>query len=612
MRQLILTILALWTGAFSAFAQESVTFDVAAPTAVGTGELFRIEFVVNAVKDVVFTPPAIEGLEVMAGPQESRSTSTQMVNGNFTRTETTTYTYILQGFTAGLHTISAASVSVKGTTYSTRPITIEVVGEAPQSGVGQATSQGGATQGSQGPSPISADDVLVRATVSRTDVYKGEPIVVALKLFSRVPIGGLSDLKLPAFNGFWQQDISPAEPPAPTRETVGGKVYDTWTLKEYLLYPQQSGSLMVEPFDAQITVLLQTQTSSPRNIFDELMGLAGAGIQEIPKHIVSQGVKINVRDWPAGAPASFDGAVGEFTLETTPPASAMKANASATYTLKLSGTGNFPLIRAPRLELPQSFEQYNVTTSDNTRHTTQGTSGYREFAYPFIPRSDGLYTIPAIEFSFFDPRQGRFVTLASREMSLEVAADSTSISTSGGLMSGMSREELKIFGQDIRFIKRGSPNLRPKGRTFLWSPLYIVSAFLITGIFAGALIFLRRYVRNMQSDRFVRNKRANKVALRRFRAAETAMGRDDKGGFYDEMLKALWGYMSDKLDIPMADLGKERIREELFERGVSTEQADEYIRIISECEQAQYSPVSSSKMSELYREGIAIVSQMEL
>jgi hypothetical protein len=588
-------------------AQGEIAFEVAAPTAVEAGELFRIEFVINAL-GVEFIPPTIEGFEVMAGPQESRGTSIEIVNGQSSRTETTTYTYVLQGFTAGLHTISAAQATVSGKSYSTRPVTIEVVGEASQNG-GAAGATQGQTAG-QGRAPeISADDVLVRTTVNRTDVYKGEPVVVTLKFYRRIN-AGLNDLKPPTFNGFWQQDITP-DPITEQRETYNNRVYSMWVLKEYLLYPQQSGTMTIEPFEVVVNAVFQTQSASPRNIFDEFMGM-GQNYQEVRKTIASAPVQINVRDWPAGAPESFDGAVGDFKLDAVAPPSMMNANTSATYTLRLSGTGNFPLIRAPRLVLPQSFEKYNVTTSDNTRNTGAGTNGYREFSYPFIPRTDGLYAIPAFEFSYFDPQQERYVTLSSRETSIEVAVDTTAVaSAGGGLVSGVAREDLRVFGQDIRFIKRGAADLRPKGYTFFWSPAYISLVVLLIAMFVAGFLLLPRYLRNMQSDRFVRGKRANKVALKRFRTAEASMARNDKHGFYDEMLKALWGYVSDKFDVPMADLTKERIREELFERNIPEPQSTEYVRIISECEEAQYSPVSSARMGELYREGVALISELE-
>ncbi|MDR2882955.1 MAG: BatD family protein [Alistipes sp.] len=603
MKKLILSIVSLLLTIAGAFAQGDVTFDVSAPTAVETGTPFRVEFVIGnaSPQQIKFTPPAIEGFELLAGPSESYGADISISGGETVRTETTTYTFVIRGVTPGLHTVQATTASVSGKVYSTRAVTIEVV-EPPEDGVDRAAEGQGSGY------EISDNDVFLRATVDRTDVYKDEPIVVTLKLYVRnIQIANLDSPKFPAFNGFWQQDISSGEPTR-QRETYNNRVYETSVLKEYLLYPQQSGIMTVESFEATVNAIFQEQTTAPRSIFDDFIG---QNIRQVSKRIASQPIRIEVRDWPAGAPASFDGAVGEFRLEVTPPPSAMNANQSGTYTLRLSGMGNFPLIRVPKISLPQSFEQYNVTTSDNTRHSRVGTSGYREFSYPFIPRSDGLYTIPAFEFTYFDPQQRRYITHLSRETSIEVAADSTAWSGLGGVVSGVSREELRIFDQDIQFIKRGSPGLRPKGRTFLFSPLYTGLLALFSVVFVVCLLVLPRYLRNMQSDRFVRGKRANKVAFKRFRAAETYMKRDDRHGFYDEMFKALWGYMSDKFDIPMADLTKERIREELFVRNILEDHSLEYVRIISDCEEAQYSPVSSSRMGEIYREGVALISKLE-
>lgn len=608
MKKLILSVITILTTAAAAFADGDVTFEVAAPRAVNAGDLFRIEFVIND-KPSEFISPVIEGFEVLAGPTESHGTSISIVNGDFSKTVTTTYTYVLQGFTPGVHTIPAASAVVKGKTYSTKPLSIEVVSGGTSNGGGSSqTGQGNGAQQQADAPKVAADDIFARVTVSRSEVYKGEPVVVALKLYSRVQFG-LDDVKFPSFNGFWQQDISRQETPS-QRETYNNRVYDTWTLKEYLLYPQQSGTLTIDPFDLNVVVRYQVQ-SKPRNIFDELMG-GGANVQDVRKKLSSQPVKINVRDWPDGAPASFNGAVGQFTFETTPPAANMNANTSGTYVVKVSGTGNFPMIRPLRIEFPTSFEEYNVTTSENIKHTHAGTTGSRQYSYPFIPRMEGSYTIPELQFSYFDPRQARYITLSAREVSIEVAADSTAVSAGGGgMVSGLSKEDLKILGRDIRFIKLKSPNFKPKGSVFMWSPLYSALMALSLIAFAAGLIILRKYVRNMQNDRFVRGKRANKVALKRFRAAETSMKQGDKPGFYDEMLKALWGYISDKLDIPMASLTKDRIREELFERSIPEVQANEYVRIISDCEEAQYAPTSSAQMNELYKKGVNLVSDLE-
>jgi hypothetical protein len=626
---------------FAARAQDRVNFEVAAPTAVEVGELFRIEFVVNADPSE-FVPPTIEGFDVMAGPSKSQSQSVSIVNGDMTRTETVTYTYVLQAFAAGLHNISSARVTVDGKSYYTRSVTIEVAeggsgsgsggdGAAGSSGSGGSSGASGSSGGSggsgssgqdggdsgnsgvsgqEGSREVAADDIFLRATVNRTSVYKGEPVVVTLKLYSRVQFNYNNDLRWPTFNGFWQQDISPDQI-TQGRETLDGRVYNSWVLKEYLLYPQQSGALVVEPFAMSVNVLFQVRDTSPRNIFDELMG-GGAGWEQIRRQLSSGTLRVDVRDWPEGAPAGFDGAVGDFELDAVAPPPAMNANTSGSYVLKLSGTGNFPLIRAPHLSLPDSFEQYNVTTSDNTRNTRVGTSGHREFSYPFIPRADGLYAIQAPSFSFFNPRLRQYVTLSARETSIEVTADSMTVTTpSVGVVGGLSRDEMKVFGQDIRYIKRGGAGLGPKGETFLWSWGYFSLMGLCVVLFVGGYPVLSRLVRDRQNDRLMRGKRANKVALKRFRAAEASMKQDDRRGFYDEMLKALWGYMSDRMDIPMAVLTKDRICEELFERSVPQDCSDSYVRIISECEEAQYSPSSSARMTELYREGVALLTELE-
>jgi hypothetical protein len=608
MKRLLLSILALFVAGSVAIADE-VKLEALAPGAVNTGEVFRIEFVINA-KPSEFNLPTIEGFEVLAGPSQASSSSVSMDNGNITRTTTVSYTYVVQGFTAGIYTIPSATAKVKGETYTSKPVSIEVVdggGDADSAGqaTGAAGSSGQGGQTTSGEPVVTSEDLFGRVVVSKSNVYKGEPIHVVFKIYSRgLAVSQFMDGKLSSFNGFWSQDLG--IPISQQRETYKNRVYDTWTVWEYLIYPQQSGTLTIDPFE--LTVALQYRVGGPRNLFDDFFG---GNIQEVRKRVASTPVKIEVKDWPVDAPMSFNGAVGQFTMEATPPANMLNANSSGTYTVKISGTGNFPMIRAPKLELPTSFEQYNVTTSENIRNTAAGTTGYRQFAYPFIPRMEGSYTIPEFRFSYFDPRQSRYITLTSREIPLEVAADSTSVATGGQIVSGLSKEELKILGRDIRFIKMGAPSLKPKGRLLLWSPVWWLSAAALLVLFFVGLVVLGRYIRNMQNDKFVRGKRANKVALRRFRAAEASMRQGDKQAFYDEMLKALWGYMSDKLDIPMSALTKERIHEELFERNVQGGQAAEYVRIISACEEAQYAPTSSSQMNELYREGVNLVSELE-
>ncbi len=592
--------------AFVARADE-VTFEALSPKVVTRGEVFRVEFTLNA-EPSGFVPPSFQGFDVLAGPTEAKSQSIQIINGDVTKSLTFTYTFVLQGNEAGKGSVSAAEVTVEGQKYRTEPFTVEIVDEGSAQSSRPAVVGGGSSSASS-EATISKDDIFVRVTVDKSRVYKGEPVRATFKLYTRQPMSGVESAKYPSFNGFWTQELSDQNYQW-QRENYNNKVYDSRIIREYLLYPQQVGTLQIEPFD--LTVIAQIIIKSSRqSVFDDFFG-AGPEVQEVRRKLSTSPVRIEVMSLPSGAPASFNGAVGQFSLDATAPQGAITANSAATYTLRISGRGNLPLINAPKVEFPTSFELYNVKTTESLKTTTSGISGYRQFEYPFIARAEGRYVVPAIEFSYFDPRTAKYEILSAPALELEIARDSTSAGqTSSGIVSGLTKEEIKILGQDIRFIRLSSPQLAPKGRLFMWSPLWFCLMGLFVVLFIVAYTVGNRYLKNMRNDRFVRGRRANKMALRRFRAAEDYMKQGDQHGFYEEMLRALWGYMSDKLDIPVADLSRENIREELYTRNIPDEQADRFIRIIAECEQAQYSPVASAQMHDIYREGVDLLSKFE-
>lgn len=299
-------------------------------------------------------------------------------------------------------------------------------------------------------------------------------------------------------------------------------------------------------------------------------------------------------------------------MESQLPTGSITANSAANYTVKISGTGNLPLIQAPKLNLPNSFEQYNIKTTESLNSTTAGISGYRQFEYPFIARAEGTYPVEPIEFSYFNPDLARYVTLSSKTAEVIVLPDSTGGSVpSRGMVSGMNKEDIKILGQDIRFIKLGKAQLVSRDRIFMASPLYFVLLLLIAAAFVFSLVWLQKRIRESRNAALVRGKRANKVALQRLRAANGYMKADDRRRFFEEMLRALWGYMSDKLNIPVANLTKENVREELLKRGVSAELSARFIEIISECEYAQYSPAVSGQMNDIYQGAVETISKFE-
>ncbi len=321
-------------------------------------------------------------------------------------------------------------------------------------------------------------------------------------------------------------------------------------------------------------------------------------------------VKVTVRDLPAGAPESFGGAVGRFTMASNAPSTELTANSAATYTIKISGTGNLSFVQAPKLTLPGSFEQYNVKTTESMKTTAAGTTGYRQFEYPFIARAEGEYEIAPVEFTYFDPATKQYVTLSTARLPIVVAPDAGG----GGaaqVVTGLSKEDVKLLGQDIRFIKLGRGNLRLQGRPFMGGTLYFVLLAAIVAAFAGAYVALRKRIRERRNAVLMRGKRANKVAVQRFRAAAGYMKQENRHAFYEEMLRALWGYMSDKFNIPVANLTKENVREELHKRGVAPELSQRFSEIISRCDEAQYSPLAGARMCDVYNEGVDFISKLE-
>lgn len=595
---------------FSASAAEKVTFEANSPLTVAVGEAFRVEFALNAKPDGdTFKAPSFEGFDVLAGPAISQGSSVQIVNGSMTKSVSYTYTFVLLPQAAGNVTIGAAEVKVDGSSYRTRPLPIEIVNEGEGSRAQQ--QQGGSNRAddtqADAQSRIGKDDILLRAVVSRSSVYKNEPLHVAFKLYTRVPYVNIVPESAPSFNGFWSQDLSDPNSARVGRETYAGKVYETRVLYDYLLYPQQVGSLTIDPVD--MTVVAQVVVQSRHA--DPFFG-GGREVFNVPRKVQSQRATVQVKALPAGAPASFSGAVGNFTMDTQFPSERIAANSGATVTVKISGTGNLTFVQAPKLPLPTSFEQYNVKTTESINTSAAGISGYRQFEYPFIARAEGTYEVEPVEFSYFDPSRMQYMTLKSKALELEITPDAKGGGDAPVVQGrGMSKEEVKLLGQDIRFIKLGSPQLRSVREPFLFSAAYWVLFFGILILFAMVYVALRRQIRESQNVALLRGKRANKVAVQRFRAAKRYMEEQNRHAFYEEMLRALWGYMSDKFNIPVANLTKENVREELHKRGVSSEESQRFTAIITKCDEAQYSPAASARMTEVYGEGVDIISRIE-
>ena len=609
LNRLILSLLAIMMAWTSVSADEKVTFEVNAKMIVATGEAFKVEFSLNAEPEKnSFTPPDFSEFDILAGPATSTGHSVQFSSGgNMTKSVNYTITYVLLPRKTGTYTIGSAAIRVDGKRYATSPTQIEVKEGGDTSAQQQAGGRANDRQSleSRAEGQIGSEDLLLRLNLSRTNVYTGEPVLASLKLYNRVNLADYSVQKMPSFNGFWTQQLESDN--RPHRETYNGKVYEVYTIVEYLLYPQQSGTLTIDP--VEMTALVQVIVQSNNNSFDPFFG-GGREIYNVRRALSTPRTTVTVKERPAGAPASFTGAVGRFTMEGAPSATAMAANSAATYTVKISGAGNLAFIQAPKLNLPSSFEQYQVKTTEQLRSTGSGTSGSRTFEYPFIARAEGDYTLQPVEFSYFDPERKNYVTLSSQAFTLEIAPDANG-GSAPQVISGLSKEDVKLLGNDIRFIKLGKPSLKEAAKPQMFSLHYFI---VLAGMLAAALgvyIFISRRRRENKNVALVRGKRANKVAVQRFRTAEKFMKAENRHSFYEEMLKALWGYISDKFNIPVADLTNDNVRDELHKHGITADVAEQFIAVISKCDEAQYAPVASTQMNEVYAEGIDIVSQVE-
>lgn len=609
--KILIAVCATALGIGSARADEKVTFETNAPMLVSAGEAFRIEFALNAKPDDnSFVPPSFDGFDVLAGPAVSQGSSIRIINGEMSKSINYTITYVLLPQKSGDFRIGAAEAKVKDKTYRTRETIIEVrdnsSGDA--SGAGQSANRqqddDNASLENRAGNQIGKDDLMLRLTLSRRNVYKGEPIRATLKLYSRVNVVGSEGAKMPTFNGFWSQELETEQ--GPFRETVGGKVYEAYNIAEYLLYPQQNGTLRIEP--SELTVVVQVVLQSNRG-FDPFFG-GGHEIYNLRRKLVTPEVTVSVKDFPAGAPASFTGAVGKYTMEAKLSTDRLEANSAATATVKISGTGNLNFLQAPKLELPTSFELYDVKSDESLRTNGSGNTGYRRFEYPFIARAEGDYTIPPIEFTYFNPETEKYVTLSSQAFPIAITPDRNGGGASQGVTTVAKKEDVRLLGNDIRFIKLGNPALRSHVTPLVLSPLYFIVAAAILILFAAVYAAMRKHIRDSRNTALVKGRRANKVAVQRFRTAAKYMKEQNRHAFYEEMLRALWGYLSDRFNIPVADLTKESVREELARRGAHDE-ARLITEIISECEEAQYSPSASVRMDEVYAEGIDIISRIE-
>ena len=578
-------------------ASAQVSFTVDAPALTALGRPFNVAFTIDAEpeQNSFKAPEFEENFDVVAGPSTSVGRSMQFINGKQSSSYNYTITYALMPRESGTFPIGSASVKVDGKTYTTRPMLVEVIAEKQGAGVKTPNTS---PEGS-----IGRDDILLRLKVSDTELYKGESLRASLVLYTRVTVENIESLTMPPFDGFWSQELSFDN--APSREEYNGRVYETYKITELLLSPQESGKIVIP--EAVMDVVAQVVVQDRRN-YDPIFG--GRQVYRVSRELKSAPVTINVKEFPAGAPQSFNGAVGNFSLRSTMPAAEIDANSADQIELTISGTGNLKFITAPRITLPESFEVYDTKVVDNCKVTATGTTGSLTYTYPFVARSAGAFTIPRIEFSFFNPDTQAYETLATEPFTL-VVKDDGSIAASAPATSNYNYGgPMRQLDRDIRFIHTGKLPKRAAA-AFILTPLYWLAIVAMVALFILIYAVLRKRIRERSNTVARRMRHADKMAVQRLRMAERYMNEANRHAFYEEMLRAMWGYISDKFNIPVASLTKEKIREELYRRNVAEATAEQFCEVISRSEEAQYAPSASGEMTDIYAEAVEVISKIE-
>lgn len=598
---LLFTILAAW----QVKAADKVRFVAEAADVVVSGDQVRLVFTVNSQDIKDFRAPSIKGFDVLMGPSRSQQSSIQIINGKRTSNSSTAFTYILLAGNPGTYTIPAASVEVNGEKVFSNAISIKVLpqdqtsGNSGNNGGGSASSSRSQAAGSR----ISANDLFITATASKTTVHEQEAILLTYKVYTVVNLRQLYG-KMPDLKGFHTQEVELPQQKTFTLEHYKGRNYNTTVWSQYVLFPQQTGKLEIPSITFDGVVAQQTISDDPFDAF-----FNGGGYVEVKKKITTPKVVINVQPLPA-KPAGFSGAVGEFKLASSINATDVKTNDAVTIKLTLSGTGNMKLIGIPEVKFPQDFEIYDPKVTDDYKLTNSGLTGTKTFEYLAIPRHAGNFTIPAIEFTYFDLKSNSYKTLKTEAYNLKVAKGQGNADQV--ISDFTNKESVKMLGKDIRFIKLGDSSLRPKGDFFFGTVGYYLCYLIPLLLFVVFAVIYRQKALENANVAKVKTKKANKVATRRMKLAGKLLAENKKNEFYDEVLKALWGYISDKLSIPVSQLSKDNIEAELTNYGVQEALIVEFIGVLNECEYARYAPGNENEaMDKVYSASVEVISKME-
>ena len=587
--------------AFVGYAQSEIRVET--HNVVAADEQFNVTFIIEGEnKPSDFEWNQGDDFVLLWGPQEGRSTSIQIINGKQTKSVQSTYTYVLRPSGTGKFTLPPATAKIKDRTISSRPVQIEVVSGASSSRNQSQSSQ--QSQRQQAQTGVQDDDIFLALNLSRSDVVVGEPVIATLKLYQRVNVAGFEGADFPSFDGFWSQELEAPSNIEFTRETYGGQIYNSALLRKWVLIPQQQGTVTIEP--AELVCLVNIRVSAGgASIFDGFFD----DYRTIRKKVMTKPLTVRVSPLPAGAPSSFAGGVGQFAISAKVSKDTLKTHEAASLIVTVSGKGNVSLLEAPVISFPPDMEVYDTKVSD--RVDKGGMSGSKTYEFPFIPRSHGDFVIEPVKYSYYDVTSKRYVTLETPAIPFYVEKGDDA-SADPVVVSGVAQKDVRTLGSDIRFINVRSPQLVSKGRFLVGSPLFVILSVLVLLIAAILWAALRKIAIRRADVVGTRTRKATKMAMKRLQLAGTFLKQDLHTAFYEELHKALLGFIADKLNMPVSELSRERISESLAANNVDQSYVDRFVGLLDACEFARYSPDAGHEaMAAHYDSAVDVISSID-
>jgi len=608
MKRRSLIILSVFMFMASAIVAQEARITLRAPAEVGVGQQFAVTYEVNA-RPTDFKTPTFNNFNFLGGPSQSSSSSTQIINGNVTRSMTISYTYFLSASTEGTFTIPKATCRVDGRVVESNTAQIKVV-KASDSQQQRSQGQGRYRQQVQQqdqPTQIDDNTLFVKISANKTNVYQGEEIIITYRIYTQVNISQYQIDKLPINKGFWTEDLGDDNTGVQQyEETINGKRYLVGEIRKAALFPQESGLLTIEPLQLEVLAQLPSQRRRTGSIFDLFDDAFFNTHQSVKKTLVSNSLKINVKPLPT-PPDNFTGGVGNFSLSAKVDTDKIKANEALTYSLTVSGTGNLMLIDDIDVKFPEVFEVYDPKVVPNIKHSAGGVSGSKTFEWILIPRSQGNYKIPEATLVFFNPKTKSYETKKTQSFNIRVDKGDANAMTAYS-----SKSDVKLLNSDINYIMTGNPKLTQAKDSFFNTLLFWILLVLPMLLAVAVVVYGRKLQESRKDIGSMKLRKATSLAKKRLRRAEAYLTQNDDEKFYIEIYQAIWGYISDKFTIPLSSLSTETVQECLETKNVDASIVEKILKTLGDVNFARFAPGdSSTKKQGIYEQALQMILDIE-